>query len=81
MARPERAAGRRAVVSRWLATARQAKFLRATDEAQPLQMLGRPEGLLRDKTRPSRISKLDAAIAERIVALTTEPPSRASSPR
>jgi hypothetical protein len=28
---------------------------------------------LRDKTRPSRIPKLDDAIAERIVALTTEP--------
>jgi transposase len=33
------------------------------------------EGLLRDKTRPSRIPKLDTAIAERIVALTMEPPS------
>jgi transposase len=28
------------------------------------------EGLLRDKTRSSRIPKLDTAIAERIVALT-----------
>jgi transposase len=27
-------------------------------------------GLLRDKTRPSRIPKLDSAIAERVVALT-----------
>ena len=32
------------------------------------------EGLLHDKTRPSRIPKLDTAIAERIVALTMEPP-------
>ena len=32
------------------------------------------EGLLRDKTRPSRIPKLDAAVAERVVALTMEPP-------
>jgi hypothetical protein len=32
------------------------------------------EGLLHDKTRPSRIQKLDTAIAERIVALTIEPP-------
>jgi transposase len=33
------------------------------------------EGLLRDKTRPSRIPKLDTAVAERVVALTMEPPS------
>jgi transposase len=32
------------------------------------------EGLLRDKTRPSRIPKLDTAVAERVVALTMEPP-------
>ena len=32
------------------------------------------EGLLRDKTRPSRIPKLDPAIAERVVTLTMEPP-------
>jgi transposase len=31
-------------------------------------------GLLRDKTRPSRIPKLDPSIAERIVALTMEAP-------
>ena len=36
-------------------------------------------GLLRDKTRPSRIPKLDTAVAERIVALTMEaPPSEAT---
>jgi transposase len=33
-------------------------------------------GLLRDKTRPSRIPKLDSAIAERVVALTMEEPPR-----
>jgi transposase len=32
------------------------------------------EGLLRDKTRPSRIPKLSSDIAERIVALTMEAP-------
>ena len=32
--------------------------------------------LLRDKTRPSRIPKLDSAIAERVVALTMEEPPR-----
>jgi transposase len=32
------------------------------------------DGLLRDKTRPSRIKKLDPSVAERIVALTMEPP-------
>ena len=32
------------------------------------------DGLLRDKTRPSRIPKLDPSIAERIVALTMEAP-------
>jgi len=32
------------------------------------------EGLLHDKTRRSRISKLDPAIAERVVALTIEEP-------
>jgi len=33
------------------------------------------DGLLRDKTRPSRIAPLSAAVAERVVALTlTEPP-------
>src|SRR5436190_14496714 len=34
------------------------------------------DGLLRDKTRPSRIAKLDPAIAERVVALTMEAPPR-----
>ena len=32
------------------------------------------EGLLRDKTRPPRIPKLDPTIAERVVALTMEAP-------
>jgi transposase len=32
------------------------------------------DGLLRDKTRPSRIPKLAASVAERIVELTMEPP-------
>jgi transposase len=32
------------------------------------------EGLLRDKTRPSRIAKLDPSIADQIVALTFEAP-------
>jgi hypothetical protein len=32
------------------------------------------DGLLRDKTRRSRIPKLDSSIAERIVALTMETP-------
>src|SRR6202795_364148 len=32
------------------------------------------EGLLRDKTPPSRSSKLDPAVAERVVTLTMEPP-------
>ena len=32
------------------------------------------DGLLRDKTRPSRIPPLDPAVAERVVALTMEPP-------
>src|SRR5579862_19991 len=32
------------------------------------------DGLLRDKTRPSRIPKLNSSIAERIVALTMEEP-------
>ena len=32
------------------------------------------EGLLRDKTRPSRIAKLAPSIAERVVALTMEAP-------
>jgi transposase len=32
------------------------------------------EGLLHDKTRPSRIPKLDTAVAERVVALTMERP-------
>jgi transposase len=31
-------------------------------------------GLLRDKTRPSRIPKLDASVAKRVVALTMEEP-------
>jgi hypothetical protein len=33
------------------------------------------DGLLRDKTRPSRIPKLDPSITERVVALTMEEPS------
>ena len=33
-------------------------------------------GLLRDKTRPSRIPKLDSSIAARVVALTMEEPPR-----
>jgi transposase len=34
------------------------------------------EGLLRDKTRPSRIARLEAEVAERVVALTqTDPPA------
>ena len=32
------------------------------------------EGLLHDKTRPSRVPKLDPTIAERVVALTMEEP-------
>jgi transposase len=32
------------------------------------------DGLLRDKTRPARIAKLDPAVAERVVALTMEAP-------
>ena len=37
------------------------------------------EGLLRDKTRPSRIPPLGAEVAERVVALTlTEPPAEAT---
>jgi len=34
------------------------------------------DGLLRDKTRPSRIPKLDPSVAERVVALTMEEPLR-----
>jgi transposase len=34
------------------------------------------DGLLRDKTRPSRIAKLDPSLAERVVALTIEEPPR-----
>jgi transposase len=37
------------------------------------------DGLLRDKTRPSRIPKLDPFVAERVVALTMgEPPQEAT---
>ena len=37
------------------------------------------DGLLRDRTRPSRIPKLDPSVAERVVALTMEePPSEAT---
>ena len=32
------------------------------------------DGLLRDKTRPARIAKLDPAVARRVVALTMEAP-------
>src|SRR5215831_12835497 len=35
---------------------------------------GGVDGLLRDKTRPSRIAKLDPSIVERVVALTMEEP-------
>jgi transposase len=36
-------------------------------------------GLLRDKTRPSRVPPLDAGVAERVVALTlTDPPAEAT---
>ena len=35
------------------------------------------DGLLRDKTRPSRIPPLGSDIAERVIALTrTDPPGR-----
>src|ERR1700683_1005925 len=33
------------------------------------------EGLLRDKTRPSRIARLDPSVAERVVALTMDAPA------
>src|SRR5271169_6046026 len=33
------------------------------------------DGLLHDKTRPSRIAKLDPSLAERVVALTMEAPA------
>ncbi|BDV37245.1 hypothetical protein DSM21852_04980 [Methylocystis bryophila] len=37
------------------------------------------EGLLRDKTRPSRIARLGVDVAERVVALTLqEPPDEAT---
>ena len=37
------------------------------------------DGLLRDKTRPSRILPLEASIAERVIALSqTEPPAEAT---
>jgi hypothetical protein len=37
------------------------------------------EGLLRDKTRPSRIPPLSSEVAERVVALTlTDPPAEAT---
>ena len=36
----------------------------------------RVDGLLRDKTRPSRFLKLDLSVAERVVALTMEEPPR-----
>ena len=34
------------------------------------------DGLLRDKTRPSRIAPLEPLVDERVVALTLEPPDR-----
>src|SRR5436190_11288150 len=37
------------------------------------------DGLLRDKTRPSRIKPLDDAVADRIVALTLEDPPGATT--
>src|ERR1700733_927739 len=37
------------------------------------------DGLLRDKTRPSRLARLEADVAERVVALTqTDPPVEAT---
>jgi transposase len=40
------------------------------------------EGLLRDKTRPSRIEPLTADVAERVVAMTlTDPPGETASLR
>ena len=37
------------------------------------------EGLLRDKTRPSRIAPLDDTVAERVIALTqADPPGEAT---
>ena len=33
------------------------------------------DGLLRDKTRPPAIAPLDAALVDKVVALTLEPPS------
>ena len=43
----------------------------AACQARPLDALspGEPQGLLRDKTRPSRIPPLGSDIAERVVAL------------
>ena len=38
------------------------------------------EGLLRDKTRPSRIPRLDPSIAERVVSLTMESPPGETTP-
>ena len=37
------------------------------------------DGLLRDKTRPSRIAKLDPSVNERVVALTMEEPPHEAS--
>jgi len=40
------------------------------------------EGLLRDKTRPSRIEPLDADVAKRVVAMTlTDPPVKPRTDR
>lgn len=58
------------------------EIMRATGKAktcvwrwQERFMLGGVSALLRDKTRPSRIAPLSAAVAERVVALTlTKPP-------
>jgi transposase len=38
------------------------------------------DGLLRDKTRPSRIAPLSNAVAERVVALTLEDPPGETTP-
>src|SRR5437879_4491381 len=38
------------------------------------------EGLLRDKTRPSRIAPLGPDVAERVVALTSEPAAGRENP-
>ena len=39
------------------------------------------EGLLCDKTRPSRFAKLDPSVAKQVIALTTEEPPGETTPR